>query len=421
MGRQTRPTGRRIWPTILGLVWLAAPACALAAPSAHYDLKATMDAPAGRIAATLTVTLPETSGETDFVLGDRFKIERLETSPGGTTAVAATDDPIPHLQRIAVRFAGPPATHSVTVVYSGPINQAGDDTPALSPDRIELDLETMWLPARQDLAMPFTVDAEISGLPADLIVLSQGRLRREGDRLIIHRQDAEIDLPLDGAVGLTMMHAPDVDFWAADQNDPLVAMLRKHAFGAAAFYRGLYGAPDPDPVRMVIVPRAAGAGYGERSFVVMPTFRKPGAPTPPFDESSPARFVAHEFRHAWMPNVQGVPPDSVWLSESVAEYFGLRYGESVLGVKDRDAVLERKRKTLADAGPLIGLGKKPSKAALYNKGPILLFDLETQIGRPALDRILVRPDPPLTTPAFLHDLAAVAGPEVARAFEAKLR
>src|SRR5580692_8295871 len=119
-----RPMRRHIWPTILGLIWLAVPASALAAPPAHYILKAKMDAPAGRIAATLTVTLPETSGETDFVLGDRFKIERLETSQGGTTAVAATDDPIPHLQRIAVRFPGPPATHSVTFVYSGPINQA---------------------------------------------------------------------------------------------------------------------------------------------------------------------------------------------------------------------------------------------------------------------------------------------------------
>ena len=270
--------------------------------------------------------------------------------------------------------------------------------------------------------MPFTVDAEISGLPADMIVLSQGATptpRRPAHHSPRGRRKS--DLPLDGAIGLTLMHAPDVDFWAADpERPPGRHAAQALAFGAAAFYRGLYGAPDLDPVRMVIVPRGNGAGYGERSFVVMPTFRKPGAPTPPFDESSPARFVAHEFRHAWMPNIQGVPPDSVWLSESIAEYFGLRYGEAVLGVKERDTMLERKRKSLADAGPLIGLGKKPSHAALYNKGPILLFDLEAQIGRPALDRILVRPDPPLTTPAFLRDLADVAGPEVARAFEAKL-
>jgi hypothetical protein len=211
-----------------------------------------------------------------------------------------------------------------------------------------------------------------------------------------------------------------VEFYASDPDDPLVAMLRKHAFGAAAYYRRLFGPPDPAPVRMVIVPRASGAGYARRSFVVMPTFRKPGAPVPPFDESSPARFVSHEFRHAW-----GATPSTVWsdywMSESVAEYFALRYVEATLGRPELDRMLARKRKAAEGAGPLIGVDHKPTGAGLYQKGPLLLFELEAKIGRPALDRILVRRDPPDTTPQFLAALAKQAGPEVAKEFEAKLR
>jgi hypothetical protein len=197
-------------------------------------------------------------------------------------------------------------------------------------------------------------------------------------------------------------------------------MLRKHAFGAAAYYRPLFGPSDPAPIKMVIVPRASGAGYARRSFVVMPTFRKPGDPVPPFDESSPARFVSHEFRHAW-----GATPSTVWsdywMSESVAEYFAMRYVQATLGQAEFDKMLERKRKAAEGAGPLIGVDRKPSGAGLYQKGTVLLFDLEAQIGRPALDRILVRRDPPDTTPEFLRALAETAGDDVAKAFEAKLR
>lgn len=406
----------------LALLWIATPVAAMAAAPAHYDMKMHFDVTTGRVAAVVTVTLPEANDETDFIIGDRFKLERVDAGKDAQVAITSIDKPIPHLNRIAVRFpVGAPGTRRVRFVYNGPLNQAGEGEPALSPQRVELDIETMWLPAREDLGMLFTVDADITGLPENLVVIPQGDFKRTGDRLHIHRDGLDADVLIDGAVGLTRVNGPDVDFYAADQADPLVALLRKHAFGAAAFYHRLYGPPDPTPVKMVIVPRANGAGYSRRSFVVMPTFRKLGDPPPPFDESSPARFVSHEFRHAWKANIEGLDYDSYWLSESVAEYFALRYAEATLGIKERDAVLDKKRKAMIDAGPLIGLGKKPKRAALYQKGPVLLFDLETRIGRPTLDRVLVRRDTPITTAAFLRDLAKVAGPDVAKAFEAKLR
>jgi hypothetical protein len=403
------------------LVLLSVPAMASAEMPAHYDLKARVDAPAGRISATLEVTLPGSGEEIAFILGDRFRLDRVDAGPGGSVNVTPSAAPVPHLNRILVRFGPRARTHRVSFVYSGSLNEGEGDAPALSPERVELNIETMWLPVRADLGMVFTVDAEIRGLPADLVVIPQGGFHRRGDRLTIHRGTAESDLLLAGAVGLKRIKGPDVDFYAAEPDDPLVAMLRKHAFGAAAFYRRLYGPPSPNPVRMVIVPRGNGAGYARRSFVVMPTFRKPGAPTPPFDESSPARFVSHEFRHAWKANIEGLDYDNYWLSESIAEYFALRYTEATLGIAERDAVLERKRKAMSNAGPLIGLGKKPTGAALYQKGPVLLFDLERRIGRPVLDRLLVRRDPTLTVADFLRELKSLAGAEVAATFEAALR
>ncbi|MGH6615372.1 hypothetical protein [Sphingomonas sp.] len=399
----------------------AAPAHAEAAsPSpAHYRYTARFDVKRGTITASAIITLPAAGGQTAFVLGERFTLTRASTDCGAHIEIAPTPAPLPHLQRIAIRSGETvPTDCRVTIAYHGPIDEAGEKRASLSANRIELGIDTMWLPVRQDLGMAFTIDADISGLPSSLVVLSQGELARSGDRLRIRRETTDNDLVLVGAAGLKRSTAADVDFYTATPDDPLVATLRNNAFGAAAFYRNLFGAPQVGPVRMIIVPRGSGAGYARRGLVVMPTFRDAGAPTPPFDAASPARFVAHEFRHAW-----GATPDvgfaNYWMSESVAEYFGLRYVEAVLGVAERDTMLKRKTEAAAKAGPLLG-DTRPGGAALYQKGPLLLFALEARIGRPALDRILIRPDPPITTEAFLVRLAEVAGPIAATAFRAKL-
>lgn len=400
---------------VLALAWLFAGA-AWAEPAAHYRIEARFDVPTGALTSTVTVELPAAQPEAHFLLGRRFVLDGVDAGPGAKVEVSEVERPIPALHEIAIRGGA----RRITFRYHGPLDREGTDDPGLSAERMEIDLETMFLPVRADLAMPFTLDAKLSGLPAGLDVMAEGRLERHGDVLTIHRTNTDNDLTLVGARGLKLVRAPDVEFYASDPDDPLIAMLRKHAFGAAAYFHRLYGAPDPTPIRMVIVPRASGAGYARRSFVVMPTFRKMGDPTPPFDESSPARFVSHEFRHAW-----GSTPSTVWsdywMSESVAEYFGLRYVQATLGQAEFEKLLERKRKPAETAGPLIGVDRKPSSAGLYQKGTVLLFDLEAQIGRDKLDRILVRHNPPDTTPDFLKALAEVAGPDVAKEFEAKLR
>ena len=74
------------------------------------------------------------------------------------------------------------------------------------------------------------------------------------------------------------------------------------------------------------------------------------------------------------------------------------------------------------AGPILGKGR-PSKAALYQKGPLLLFALDHRIGRAKMDELLgmVGRQEVSTTGQFLADLAKVAGPDAAREFEAELR
>jgi hypothetical protein len=68
---------------------------------------------------------------------------------------------------------------------------------------------------------------------------------------------------------------------------------------------------------------------------------------------------------------------------------------------------------------------RPNRAQLYQKGPLLLIDLEHRIGRPAMDRLMARVSnesrmAPNTTAEFLRALTDIGGADAAKAFDAAL-
>ena len=65
---------------------------------------------------------------------------------------------------------------------------------------------------------------------------------------------------------------------------------------------------------------------------------------------------------------------------------------------------------------------RPSRVQLYQKGPVLLVDLEQRIGRPAMDRLMIRmaKEQVHTTAVFLRLLTEIAGADAAREFDAAL-
>lgn len=416
----TASPGRRLRAVLIFAIALLClgPAVVLAADAvAHYQVDARFDSK-GQLTATVEMELPaaEAGPETVLLLNRRFKIASVDAGAGAKVDVTSTDLPVPGLQSIAIRYGKPAQDVRVRVRYAGPINPAGED-PTFSSQRVELNLEQFWLPIRRDLNMFFSIDARVRGLPRGITAIAQGELRQRGTELTVKRTMPDTDLTIAGAPSLQKRSGADVEFYASDLEDPLVALMYEHAIGAAAFHREIYGPPQDGPIRMVIVPRASSGGYARRNFIVMPTFRKPGDPVPAFDKPSPARFVAHEFNHAWM-KIPEQGGDNYWVGESVAEYMGLRYIERAFGADEVKTQLERKRKSMS-AGPLLS-SRRPTSAALYQKGPVLLFDLEQRIGRQKLDNIVARADRPRSAPEFFTALTAVAGEAQAKEFERRL-
>lgn len=414
----------RLWAWLAALAVAAVGGGAWAEPSAHYDVALALSPRHDTLKATAVITLPagQARGEQVFILADRFHIRSADAGAGVKVRVSPTGQPFPHLQQVAVSFAKDRAAAGrIRIVYDGPLD-GGAGFDKISQDGfLEFRIDAFWLPTRNDIGLAYSADTHVTGLPAGMNVAAQGRVRQQGREAWMHRAVPDIDLAFVVIGGLKQVSAPGVDFHAADLDSPLVKTFRRHAVDAAAFHQAMLGPMPGGPMQIVVVPRTSGSDYQRAGYILLSHRKYPGQITAREDEIKRAHHVAHELAHAWWSLGSPVTEDD-WLNESFADYSGLRYVESVFGAEARQGVLDEARADAEKAGPVIGAGR-PSQAALYAKGPALLFDLDARIGRAKMDRLMARigRHRPRRTAEFLQALAEAAGRPVADDFEKRLR
>ncbi len=405
------------------LTWSGA---AMAAPApAHYHFKAKFDVKAQTVAAEVAITLSpqEAMDPVGFVISDRIKLEALDGGPGSHAKIEPSDKPFKGLSRISFTYDRPP-TRPVTLRfrYAGPVN--GDDGHArIDPAQgIEVGFEDMWAPVRPNFSLVFTADADIAGIPASQVVVAQGQVSHRGDHLVIHRPFTDIDMPFAALSGLQRSAESGAEVYARTPTGVLETAWRKYAGRIVEYYVGLFGPLPPQslPERLVVLPRV-GAAYARRAYISMPDGADEVKRMGPLPDWMLVATVSHEFAHAWWCHGDPLTEDH-WLNESMAEYSSMRFTESIAGAEALKVRIDKKIEPSRTAGPILGKGR-PSKAALYQKGPLLLFDLDHRIGRVKMDELLgmIGRREVSTTAQFLADLAKVAGPEAATAFEAELR
>jgi hypothetical protein len=370
----------------------------------------------GDFSAEVTVTLPpEELQDPAFLLGGQITVDAVEVS-GGTTRIEPVDKPLRGLQLLTLQFAKPPKRSvKLRLRYHGSVN-AERDQPGFTKSGVELRLEHFWLPVRRDLGLFYSARATLEGMPEGVMLLAQGNYRQRGTTLTIDRSTPDNDLPIAGMRGMIKQVTADVEFFSVAPDDALISHIYKHAQGSAQFFRRKFG-PLPEPLRVIAMPRTTGSAYARRHWISLPSFMI-GEPTPSFDPLNVSRTVAHEIYHAWLPSPEG-GGENHWIAESLAEYSALRYLETALGEPPMRALLARKVIPALEAGSLLTVDR-PSRASLYQKGPLLLFKLEDRIGRKTLDSIVYRPDRPRSTAAFMDLLRAGAGETVASEFQQQL-
>jgi hypothetical protein len=383
----------------------------------HYDVEATVDTARNALANSVNIALsaPEVQTVNEFLLGGTFKISQAHAGPDATVEVGLTDKPFPGLQRITVRCKMPRRNGlQIQLRYNGPL--ASLDTPPLNsitPDRIELSLDSFWLPYEEGFKK-FTVKADIRGVPPDLVVVGTGAVRRTNGHVYITRETGDVDLAFVAMRGLQRATSDGFELYAADLSTKASTIYLRHGGAIMKFLETWFGRMPGRPVRVVVVQRKRKSGYNRIGYIVI---------TEGVAQREPelAHFMAHEFAHAWWAPCDPRTEDR-WLSESIAEYIAIRYIEATMGSGSREVALSAKRSEAAKAGPLLGAGER-GYSELYNKGPILLFDLEASIGRTSMDNLLARlaQHPPRTTAEFMRALSEVAGEESTRKFDEAMR
>jgi hypothetical protein len=285
----------------------------------------------------------------------------------------------------------------------------------MRPEGFELFIDHMWFPVGADIQTRFTLDAEIDGLAPDLVPVAQGQVTRTKEGVRIHRDFVDIDIPLVAMRGLKQAKANGVEFYSRDLTTRLSTLYIRHSEGAADYFAKWFG-PLRETVRMAVVWRPRSMAYARTAYTVF----SEGAAASDGGEPGSARHAAQEVAHAWWMLASPLT-DDFWLVESAAEYCAVRYVEANLGAAAAEGLLAEKRKAAKDAGPVMGHGR-PSRVQLYQKGPLLLVELEQRIGRPAMDRLLVQmaQEPVHTTPIFLRLLIEIAGEGPAKEFEQAL-
>ncbi|WP_018962433.1 M1 family aminopeptidase [Sporolactobacillus vineae] len=133
---------------------------------------------------------------------------------------------------------------------------------------------------------------------------------------------------------------------------------------------------------VVIAPRTNGGGYCRSDLIVV-------TPDEERNEADYFRFIAHELAHLWWHEAPTTSWED-WLNESFAEYSALmalrqKFGQQIF----LERIIEC-TKLAKGLPPIIGLSRNDEKAhtVLYDKGPLILNQLEKSIGRKEFIRLL---------------------------------
>lgn len=389
-------------------------------PLPNYDATVKVDTARASLAAKVTIMLPasEVQAANEFQLGSTYEISSVNAGPQTTVEIMRPEKL--GVQKIIIRCQMPRrADLLLQLSYGGPLTVMS--TPpinSITPELIELSFDSYWLPV-QAVSQRFTLKADIIGVPTGMVVVANGDVRRNDAHVLITRPTGDIDLAWVAIRGLQRRTADGFELDATDPTTDTANIYFRHGAAAIKYLEAWFGPMPGRPVHVVVVKRERKSGYARPGYIVVT--ERPAADSP--REAALAKFISHEFSHAWW----SCPPcdprtENRWLSESIAEYLALRYVEAALGHETLQEALAAKRIEAAKAGPLLGGGER-GDPELYNKGPLLLFDLEAKIGRSRMDKLLagMAPHPPPDTAGFLRELAAAAGEEASREFDQAMR
>ncbi|MFO7892716.1 MAG: M1 family aminopeptidase [Longimicrobiales bacterium] len=393
----------------------------------HYRVRLEVDPAARHIRVTGSLTLPARDTLTVF-LHRQLEVRSFRVAGGPEHEIDADDHGIRYLpEAIRVRVPSPASRRGgrmeVGFEYEGTITDWPEwSASVIGPEWTEIGLYFPWFPYHPDLG-PFTYELEVVHDPAYTVAAMGARETHDGVTTF-RRSTPTNDMVVTAAPALQVSETRlgESTFRVAETElaDATVDSILADVSWLQTFYGDWLG-PVAGDLLLVASEREQGGGYARMGGLFLAGFEDDAYLG---NRTGYLRYLGHELAHLWWYRADSNTWHD-WLNESLAEYSALRAIRERVGKAEYRRRLAAKREEASGTPPIYGLDRNSehAEAVLYDKGPVLLADLEDRIGSDrfrAFTRLLIEREVTTTTD-FLDTLQGMMGREVRRWFEARLR
>lgn len=312
--------------------------------------------------------------------------------------------------RINLQYAG-----KIGIVTQWGINR-------ITEDWIEIGMYAPWFPYRPEIEnLTYQVDVKID---PEYQVIGMGKIRKKDDRWQISQETPKSDIILMAARNIRSKEICKEDLSVkinyTAMNDSTAIDIIELGLWSLGCFRKWFGCINVDQASIVIAARNKGGGYARRGFVVLTPIEDAD-----YYQNRIGYFqnIAHEFSHLWWSKAPSASWED-WLNESFAEYSALMAVREKFGSEPFKDLIQKKRKNSKGLPAIKGIDRMAQDAfsVLYDKGCILLHELELEIGKDAFLKLLkeLTKNKVSSTDQFLEALKDLSTAKVSNKFEEEL-
>jgi hypothetical protein len=389
--------------------------------SVVYDAHLVLDLEAGALGARwrLEYLADERTGDSvSFFLSDGLVIETL----GGDAVRGYRVEPyemIPVWNRVTVDLDGSAAPGdrvTLHLAYSGTPRMPPSDGNAISPEWVELNVESMWHP------LFATTDREMTGtlrvaLPAEWEIVSVGPSTFHGGVHLIRNSTPLIDVPFVASPSFQRVESEGFTAYHQGADHRHITVVLESAEACAAHLNARYGVRRALPHGRIVLTDRVQTRYARGNYMVLDRFADPE------NRERIEGQICHELAHYWTAVGNFLGPDH-WMSEAFAEYATALYIRERFGRESFDRRVQGWRDRGAGKGPVWtpDASERPGPDAMYILAPYLLARLEDRIGEERFARLIraYMVEDVRTTRHLLERLRLIAGEEAEREFREEL-
>ena len=346
----------------------------------RYDILLDIDVEKKTLAVTLTAQIDfKGSKSIDFTLWKYSDIKHIrsknkELAYSFDTKAKSSNTYIRQGAPLRLTVPKKKGVCSITFDYTCNLDSLDTWMSSMEKDWVQLGYYVAWFPVNSD-SRDFTANVSVS--------INDG-YTVSGSGIVEHKDDKWEMLQPWGGFDLQIVASPTLkskkmtsdgrtfevvytDFADADADSALLACSE-----ALQFYTRLFKTnPSNDYMKFLVVPRRGG-GISRKNFIAYATKR--------FNEHFKTA-IGHEMGHFWWNKAPTFSWED-WLNEGFAEFSMLWYIKCHFDKHVFDCYIEACRENARHACPIYEVDRDAPEAydALYNKGALLLYDLEQKVG-----------------------------------------